>query len=34
MYCDEGKRLVSDGMDDAIVVHDFSQFDADKNESS
>lgn len=28
---DEGKRLVSDGMDDAVIVHDFSQYEKDKN---
>jgi hypothetical protein len=31
---DEGKRLVSDGMDDAVVVHDFSKIDQDEHESS
>ena len=24
---DEGKRLVSDGMDDAVIVHDFSAYE-------
>jgi hypothetical protein len=27
---DEGKRLISDGMDDAVIVHDFSQYDKDE----
>jgi hypothetical protein len=27
---DEGKRLISDGMDDAVIVHDFSQYEKDE----
>lgn len=30
---DEGKRLVSDGFDDAVVVHDFSLGNDESNES-
>ena len=27
---DEGKRLISDGMDDAVIVHDFSEYENDE----
>mmetsp|Transcript_20518 Transcript_20518/g.33794 ORF Transcript_20518/g.33794 Transcript_20518/m.33794 type:complete len:561 (+) Transcript_20518:89-1771(+) len=28
---DEGKRLISDGMDDAVIVHDFSEYEKEEN---
>ena len=28
---DEGKRLISDGMDDAVIVHDFSEYVKEEN---